>query len=63
MLSMNVKRFGLRTALGAVALGLGLAGAAAVSTPAQADEWHHGWHGGYGGWGITAVTMAITARA
>ena len=50
MLSMNGKRFGLRATLGAVALGLGLAGAASVSTPAQADEWHHGWHGGYGGY-------------
>lgn len=53
MLSMSGKRFGLRATLGAVALGLGLAGAAvSVSTPAKADGWHHyGWHGGYyGGW-------------
>ena len=48
MLSMNGKRFGLRTTLGAVALGLGLAGAVSVSAPAKADGWHHG-HGGYGG--------------
>ena len=57
MLSMNGKRFGLRATLGAVALGLGLAGAAAVSTPAQADEWHHGWHGGYHGWYGPRVTF------
>ena len=53
MLSMNMKKFGMKATLGAVALGLGLAGAASVSTPAMADGWHHGgggWHGGYGGY-------------
>ena len=51
MLSVNAKGFGLRATLGAVVLGLGLAGAASLSAPAKADEWHH-WHGGYGwhGW-------------
>jgi len=37
MLSMNAKGFGLRATLGAVALGLGLAGAVSVSAPAKAD--------------------------
>jgi hypothetical protein len=49
------KRFGSRATLGALALGIGLAGAAVATAPkAAADDWHHGWHGGgyYGshGW-------------
>jgi hypothetical protein len=50
MISMNGKGSGLHTTLGAVALGLGLAGAMSVSAPAKADGWHHGHRGGYGGW-------------
>ncbi|HTJ62366.1 MAG TPA: sulfur globule protein precursor [Alphaproteobacteria bacterium] len=49
------KGFGLRATLGALALGIGLAGAAVATAPqAKAyDGWHHGWHAGYGwrgGW-------------
>ena len=58
MISMNGKGFRLRATLGAVALGLGLAGAASMAAPAQADEWHH-WHRGYGwhGWYGPRVTF------
>ena len=42
MLSSNKKGFGLHVTLGALALGVALAGAAAA--PAKADGWHHEGH-------------------